>query len=182
MFSLRRLQFPFHYVAYYSAWLLGVTLPAHKAGWEAAWAVLAITAVQVIWQYKVDHRVQGLFRMVALFTVVGFVVDTLFMNLGVIVFADNPFMPYCSPPWMLALWINFAVVYYAVMHILWGRYFYLGVMSAFAFPLVYLAGIRLGAVSFPLGDETTLFYGLVWVWLMPLCDYLYGRQGVCHEC
>lgn len=181
VFLLRRLQFPFHYIAYYVAWLLGVSMPAHQEGGWAVVVVLGITAIQLAWQVWIDKRVHGLLRMVAVFTVIGSIVDSVVMNMGLIVFRDNPWAPFCSPPWMIALWINFAVVYYAVMHILWGRYLYLGLMSALAFPLVYLAGERLGAVTFPLGDESALIYGALWLVLMPLCDYWSRKQGVCYD-
>jgi hypothetical protein len=179
--TLKRFQFPFHYAAYYIAWLLGVGWAARGEGWLATGVVLGITALQVVWQYHVAERTRGLFRMVLFFTLMGSAADTLIMQSGLIVFHANPFAPYLSPPWMWALWVNFAVVYYAVLSVFWGRYGVLAAVSLVSFPLVYLAGERLGAVAFPFGDASAIVYGAVWVWLMPLCDYLYQRQGRCHD-
>lgn len=178
MNTLKRFQFPFHYSAYYIAWLLGVGLAARGEGWVSSGVVLAITALQVIWQCWVARRTRGLVRMVLILTLIGSAADTAIMHSGVIVFDGNPWAPALSPPWMWALWINFAVVYYAVLTPFWGRYGILAVVSAISFPLVYLAGERLGAVAFPFGDASAILYGMVWVWLMPLCDYLYQRQGI----
>lgn len=182
MHTLKRFQFPFHYSAYYIAWLLGVGLAARGEAWFSTAVVMGITAVQVIWQFLVAARTQGLLTMVLIFTLIGSLADTFIMQSGVIVFHANPFAPCLSPPWMWALWVNFAAVYYAVLTPFWGRYGVLAVVSAVSFPLVYLAGERLGAVAFPFGDASAILYGMVWVWLMPLCDYLYQRQGRCHEC
>lgn len=178
MNTLKRFQFPFHYSAYYIAWLLGVGLAARGQGWFSSAVVLGITALQVLWQFGVAGRTRGLARMVLLFTFIGSAADTALMHAGVIVFHGNPWAPVLSAPWMWALWVNFTVVYYAVLTPFWGRYGVLALVSAVSFPLVYLAGERLGAVTFPFGDASAILYGVVWVWLMPLCDYLYQRQGI----
>lgn len=178
MKSFSKIHFIFHYICYYAAWVLGVEYVAAGKGLQATAIVLAITAVQVAWQYLVQKRSNGLLLMVLIFTLAGFVMDSVFLYSGVIVFNANPWAYAWSPPWMMSLWISFAVSYYAVMDRFWGRYWLIGIMSLFAFPVVYYAGIRLGVASLPKGVMSLGFYGLVWCVLLPLCDYVCRRFGL----
>lgn len=170
-----KIHFLFHYICYYAAWVLGVEYVANGKGLLAAGVVLAITAVQIAWQYLVQKRTSGLLLLVLIFTLAGFAVDSIFLYSGVIVFNANPWTHAWSPPWMISLWISFAVSYYAVMDRLWGHYWLIGFMSLFAFPAVYYAGIRLGVATLPKGMLSLSFYGIAWCVLMPLCDYTYQR-------
>lgn len=178
----RKIHFLFHYTAYYLAWLGGITLAAKDMGVASTALVMIVTGMQVLWQINIDRRTQGLWQMVLDLAFMGTMVDSIFTVLGIIQFQANPFAPLMSPPWMIALWVNFAVVYYAVMSRLWSRYVLLGVGSLVSFPLVYWAGARMGAASFPHGDLSALLYGIVWMFLMPLSSFFYERQGICHEC
>lgn len=178
----RKVHFLFHYTAYYLAWVVGVTTAAKGFDTLSVIFVLLITGIQVLWQFKIDHRTLGLWQMVVDFTLLGTAIDSIFAVLGIIQFHADPFAPMASPPWMMALWVNFAVVYYAVMSRFRTRYVLLGAASFVSFPFVYLACARMGAVSFPNGDLSALLYGIVWALLMPLSAYFYERQGICHEC
>lgn len=170
--TFSKLHFFFHYICYYAAWVLGVMYVAAGKGVLAATIVVAITALQVAWQYQVQKRTQGLLLMVLIFTLAGFIVDSIFLYEGMILFNANPWLHAWSPPWMISLWISFAVSYYAVMDKLWRRYWLIGFLSLFAVPFAYYAGIRLGVASLPKGIMSLGFYGLAWCVLLPTLSFI----------
>lgn len=171
--KLMKFHYLFHYVAYYIAWVAGIYCAALGHNSLAVSIVLGITGIQVAWQFTVAKRTQGIFLLIGIFTLGGFLIDTLFLRTGLVVFYANPFQTIMSPPWMISLWVSFAVAYYALMEPLWRRYALLGGMSFMAFPLAYLAGIKLGAGEFPYGVYSSLAYGVVWAFLLPACDYIF---------
>lgn len=170
--NLLKIQAIFHYSCYYTAWVLGIALVAKGNGWLATGLVLAITALQVIWQYYIDKRTEGLWTMIFIFTLAGFIVDSSFLRAGLVFSYDNPWMPYWSPPWLISLWGSFAVAFYTLMRPLWKRYFMLGVSSLFAVPFFYYVGLKLGVGLLPQGDLSVVAYGVVWALLMPGCAYI----------
>ena len=58
----RKVHFLFHYTAYYLAWVIGVATAAKGLGTVSVAFVLLITSIQVLWQFKIDHRTLGLWQ------------------------------------------------------------------------------------------------------------------------
>jgi hypothetical protein len=174
--NLMKLHIFFHYIGYYTAWILAIGCVAADKGWLAAFIVLAITALQVVWQVLVAKRTQGLISMVFIFTLAGFIVDSSFLRSGIIFLYSNPWSPSWSPPWMISLWVSFAVFNFAVMKKFWGRYWINAVFALFGFPFAYFVGVKLGVGILPWGDLSVMSYGIVWAFLLPFCDYLFQRS------
>jgi hypothetical protein len=107
---------------------------------------------------------------------VGSFTDTLFIWSGFIVFQSNPFAPYFTSPWMISIWISFAVLMFATLSSLFKHYFILGILSFLGFALAYGFGTKMGAALFPHGYGTCVLIGITWAIVLPICVYIYQRQ------
>lgn len=152
-----------HTFLYYVAWVLGILLASENRGWEGAAVVLAFAMVQFFLEYKTSKRVDALIGISLLLTAAGVVVDTTWVVTGIAVFNANPFAGYFTPPWMMMLWLSFAIFTYATKPY---QYFSLPLLAVFAlvgFSLVFAIGAKLHVVLFPYGTYLTCFsIGLVW--------------------
>ena len=114
--------------------------------------------------------------MVICICLLGTVVDSLLLNLGVFEFKQPGVL---VPLWLAVLWAVFAITLRYCLawtaHPMW-RAALLGAISG---PLSYYAGQRLGAVQFPFGLWPTLVgLGVLWAGLFPTLQWLAGKQ---HE-
>lgn len=167
----------FHLTANYFAWFCGILLAARQKCWTAFFLIIAVSALQILWQLKIRNDSKYLFRIVFLLTLIGPIVDTLFLHFKIVYFNANPFYPYYSSPWMIAIWFNFSILFFSLVRNLFRCYSLIGILSLIAFPLSYFAGAKLGAASFPLGSRYCIVIGIVWAFLLPFCLYLYNTWG-----
>lgn len=157
----------FHLVTYYIAWFACILSSANEIPWVGAGIALAIFALQWVWQKKFDQT-EHLLSFVLMFTLSGFFIDTLFLNLNLISFRTNPWPIPISPPWMMMLWVNFSMLLYACLRYLFDYPRLLGVLSFVGFPVAYFTGTMFGAASLPVGAIVLLAYGTVWGLMLPL--------------
>jgi hypothetical protein len=172
---MNKLHYPFHFFAYYISWIACLLLAARGMGGLAGLVVLIFVAAQIVWQYTVRKDTSGLFLLIVLLTLVGSLVDSLFVAGGLVIFASNPFAPYFTAPWMISLWISLSVLFFSTLSNLFTRYVLLGLLSWAGFAAAYAAGARMGAAIFPLGYVTCFLVGLVWAILLPLLIVFYQR-------
>jgi hypothetical protein len=98
----------------------------------------------------------------------GLVVDSLLVRLGVLSFAGEPLVWGSAPPWIIAMWMKFAITFHFCLGWLSGRYLLASVLGAIGGPLSFSAGARLGAVEF--GPPIAVSYaavGLAWAIALP---------------
>jgi len=103
------------------------------------------------------------------------VIDSIFAKYNLLVFQANPFYKNLSPPWMIALWLNFSTVLYACLKKYFLKYKILAFLSLFGFPLAYYVGVSLGAASLPNGNIGLLIIGVTWSIVLPGILYAYEK-------
>ncbi len=99
-------------------------------------------------------------------SLLGFVIDTALLRTGVIVLADAK----VSPPWLVALWPNFAAATAPAGSLagLANRPLLGALLGAVAAPFAYDAGARLGAVALGGGRLPALaIIGAAWALFVP---------------
>lgn len=160
----------FHLVSYYIAWFVCILTAARGYVWLGPAVVGVLVLLQWWWQYR-RGETEHLWRWVLLLTGLGFVVDSMLLWVGEIQFFANPW-PF-SPPWMLALWVNFSIVLYACLRDWFDRYWLMAVLALLGFPLAYWAGVALGAATLPGGYLSGVWIGVVWMILLPLAMRIY---------
>lgn len=173
--NMRKFHFMFHALAYNTAWIVGILLAASGQAWTSTVVVLLLVALQYYWQFYIYQQSRGLNELVILLTTVGTCIDTALLHAGLIIFTANPFAPYLCPPWMIALWISFAVILYATLSNLFKHLRLLALLSFLGFSLAYVAGARMGAAFFPRGYLTAILIGFIWMLLMPTIIYYYNK-------
>lgn len=171
---MQRLHFIFHLIFYYAAWVVGIYLAANHYAWWSTAVIMLLVLAQYGWQRFIMHDTKNLYFMIVLLTVVGSIIDTIYLHADLINFESNPFAPYFSPPWMIAIWISFAMIYYALLKSLYHRYFLLGGLSLVGFTLAYYVGAEIGAASFPYGNLSSVLVGVTWSVALPVCMILYN--------
>jgi hypothetical protein len=164
----------FQIIAYYIAWFVCITFAAHHNNFAATLTVAVIIVLQIIWQfYRKDTRY--LFIFTVCLTLVGCVIDTELVRLNIIRFNANPFVNF-TPPWMIAIWVCFAIVVFSALKKYMRHYFVLGILSFILFPLSYYLGAKLGAASFPNGEIKIIYLGIIWAFLFPLYSLLFADR------
>jgi hypothetical protein len=164
----------FQAFAYYLAWFVSILYAARHNNIAAVISVAAIVVLQVFWQlYRKDTKY--FFVFVLCLALVGSVVDTELMQLHIIHFKANPFVN-IAPPWMMMLWVCFAIVVFSLLKKYTRHFFVLGVLSFIFFPLAYYLGAKLGAASFPLGCNKLIYVGMIWAFLFPLYLLLFADR------
>ena len=162
------------FVALQLGWFACVLGAARGRSWLGPAVVLATLVLHVRLQPARDRGRETL--VLALASVVGFLVDTLLLRTGVIVLADAA----VSPSWLVALWPNFAAATAAggSLATLARRPLLGALLGAVAAPLAYDAGARLGAIGLdPDRLRSLIIIGVAWAGVLPVFFALRQRIG-----
>lgn len=176
---MNKIHYIFHSIAYYVAWFSCITLAALGYAWLGVFIVVVCVFLQVYWQYKIQHHTRGLWYLIGLVVFISTLIDSLLVSNGVIIYAANPFAPYITSPWMIAIWISFTVILYATLYKLFNHLILLGLLSFVGFALAYGIGAKMGAAFFPYGYKTCFLIGAIWLIALPLVVNCYKK--VVHE-
>ena len=121
--------------------------------------------------YLSRQRVLDLYRLLWV-ALIGSCIDSLLSISGVFVFSDYRVLPY----WLLLLWAHFALSLNYSMAWLRAKPLWVKCLSGGIFaPLSYFAGVKLSALSLPLGEwPSLLLLAVIWMAFMPV--YLLSNQ------
>ncbi len=90
-------------------------------------------------------------------TFIGLLMDTCFLRGGLIYFNANPFGLKLSPPWMIALWLNFSIILYVFFKKYFSKFWLCFIVCCCGFPAAYLSGVKLGAARLMHANFSILF-------------------------
>lgn len=173
---MNTLHYLIHTTAYYVAWFACITLAARGYAWISSLVVVACVGLQLYWQHQTGRTLQGLWLLLAIIVSVSTLVDSILVYKGIVIYSANPFAPYFTSPWMIAIWVSFTVVLYATLSNLFNHLFLLGLLSCAGFATAFWIGASLGAAFFPHGSNMTcLGIGVIWAILLPFCVCLYEK-------
>jgi hypothetical protein len=157
-----------------AAWFAAVLGAAKGMPWLGPLSLLPVLAVHLA---RADNR-PGELMLLAAAGILGFLFDTTLVAAGV--FLPVPYLlphPF-SPPWMVALWLNFAAMLNVSLAWLRGRYLLAIFFGATGGPLAYYGGAKLGATQgLPsLGGIMVLLVGWgimtpLLVWIAQFCRF-----------
>jgi len=135
---------------------------AVMAGDFAAVLAVGLFVLVHMWQVK-----PGEISLIICVTVAGAGWDTLLLNIGMIRFPDHNL--YLIPPWLLLLWLAFAMTLRHSLHWCVRRLWLAIPLVAIAAPLSYFAGARLGAIE--LNAYALLLISAGWAVLMAVISF-----------
>jgi hypothetical protein len=139
------------------------------AGSGRPWLGLLLLSGFLVWHlFHSEHRRVDLYLLAAA-GVTGLVLDTLFLQLGVLNYAHPLPSADLAPFWIVLMWMNFALTLNLSMRWLQGRYWLAAAMGLAGGPLAYIAGVELGAAQWAMTTGSALLViGLAWSLAVPL--------------
>jgi hypothetical protein len=162
-----------NFIGFQAGWFVCVLGAAQGSGWLGPLFVAAFLALHLY--FASDRR--GELRVAAAAVGLGAVVDSIFGLTGVLVYESNPWPVAASPPWILAMWVNFGAGMRSSLSWMEGRYRLAAIVGAVGGPAAYLAAARLEAVSFGVAPSAAL-PGLAVAWgiAVPLLGFVAWRE------
>lgn len=154
-----------------------VNLSLFKAGWLAsvftAAANIPLFGTAVIGVVVAVHLFRseapdGEVRLLALAAAIGLVWESLLVTAGVVEYNASAILPGIAPYWIVAMWVLFATTLNVGMRWLRKSLLLAVAFGAIGGPMSFLAGEKIGAVSF--ADTSTALFaiGLGWAIFLPL--------------
>ena len=129
---------------YQIGWFACVLGAAYSLPWSGTTLGLSLAAVH----FTLTTDRIGQARLTSAATVIGLIVDTTLLRLGVYEFESGTVVAWLPPPWMSVLWVLFASTTRYSMRWLSKRYLVCSVFGLVGAPLAFLGGEALGAISF----------------------------------
>jgi hypothetical protein len=154
-----------NFIGFQSVWFLSLFGAGSQRAWLGAVALGAFT----IWHFVTAANPRADLILVIAACVVGFVVDTTFIQAHLLAYAEPLPFAAVAPYWIIGMWVNFALTLNGSMRWLHGRYLLAAGLGAIGGPLAYVAGIRLGAAE--LLASAPVVYGVLavaWSIAVPL--------------
>jgi hypothetical protein len=107
--------------------------------------------------------------------ILGFFLETIMIAGNVYSPFDNSWGMFC-PPWMAALWFNFAMLFSISLAWLKGRYVLAVLIGGVFGPLAYWGGEKLGAIELAT-DNLRWFIPMVlcWALVLPFLVFLHNK-------
>jgi hypothetical protein len=155
--------------------LLNLTL--FKAGWLAAVfsaaassPVIGAAAIGIAAAVHVlrAERPRDELQLLALAAAIGFVWESLLVSAGLVQYGSATLLPGIAPYWIVAMWVLFATTLNVGMRWLRKSTVVAVIAGAVGGPLSFLAGEKIGAVSFSNTSLALLAIGLGWAVFLPV--------------
>lgn len=146
-------------------WISAVYGSAH--GW--VWPSLLLLAILLVWQLQPTRRARSDKKLIIVALIMGLIIDSFWINAGIMVFTNGGPISWLSPVWILALWAGFALTINHSMSWLKTHPLLPVLLGLISAPLSYYAGKKFGAVEY--NQDTLLvsaYIGLAWAIALPL--------------
>jgi hypothetical protein len=154
-----------NFIGFQSVWFLSLFGAGSQRSWLGALALIVFTA----WHFWSAGNPRAEIVLVAIACVVGFVVDTTFIQAHLLAYSEPLPFAAVAPYWIIGMWINFALTLNGSMRWLHRRYLLAAVLGAIGGPMAYVAGVKMGAAELMAGAP--LVYGslaVVWAVAVPV--------------
>ena len=160
-----------NFLVFQAGWFATVLGAANGAPWLGPVAVLCAVALHL----RSADDIVAESRLLASAVALGLVADSLLLASGWIAYPNGSWIPGLAPYWIVTLWALFATTLNVSMRWMSGRYLLAALFGAIGGPLSYLAGARLGAMSFVDTGAAVTALALGWGLAMPLLMWLAAR-------
>lgn len=149
-----------NFAAYQLAWFAVVIGAAREMAWAGALVALLVVIVHLAFRREAVE-----FRLIGAALLLGLLVDGALALSGQVRFADA-WPQNLAPYWMSSLWIAFATTLNHSLRWLMRRPAVAAAGGAIGGPLAYLAGAKLGALSFVSAATALPLIGILWALAM----------------
>jgi len=149
------------------------------AAYGTVWFGLIVVGAMLAWQLRDERRHPTDFRLLLICLMIGFILDTLLVQFGFLVYATPWPSAGFAPLWIMLLWVALALVINHSMSAFKDRLWLLAILGGVGSPMSYYAGSRFGAVEWAAPAwQVAAATGLSWAALLPFL-FWYARRA--HE-
>ena len=151
-----------------AGWFVAVLGAAAGNEWVGPVAVVAFIALHILWIAPVAKRRTELSN-VLVFGLAGCVIDAVQTHFGVLRFHDGTFTIAGIPPWLVALWLLFPILFNSAFEWLHGRPWLAAALALVGGPLSYRAGVAMDAIYLGSDEWASLTsLGVAWAIYLPV--------------
>jgi hypothetical protein len=170
--GIQKFSVPINFIVFQVCWFACVMGAANNLDWLGPLLVIITVPLQIRLLTQ-DYRGEILFGGFS-----GFLLETLMIAGSIYTPVTIAWGPIC-PPWMAALWINFAMLVSISLTWLKGKYKAAAILGGLAGPVAYWGGEKLGALT--LAPDLLTGYlplAVAWTLALPLLISLHSRLTV----
>jgi hypothetical protein len=140
------------------------------------WLGTTVSAGLIAWHLTRVAAPRSELTLVLLSGLIGLVLDSTLVGLGLIRYASGAVIEGLAPHWIVAMWMIFATTLNVAFRWLKRRWLLAAALGAIAGPLAYFGGASLDAAEF-IGNTTMALSAIAVVWAggMPLLLWLSDR-------
>ena len=158
-------------IIFQAAWFTTVLGAANGLPWLGPVAAVAVVAMHL----RSSRRPATEARLLIAAMALGLFADSLLLATGWIAYPNGFWAPGLAPYWIVTLWVLFATTLNVSLRWLRGRDALAILFGAVGGPLSYVAGAKLGAMSFIETWPALIALAVGWGVLMPLLTRLATR-------
>ncbi|AFJ01512.1 Hypothetical protein Q7C_334 [Methylophaga frappieri] len=152
-----------NFVLFQIGWLGCVLAGAYQLNWLA----LLVTILFVAIHFRFSHCPKSDSKLVIVGVLTGLILDSLWSATGLMAYASQQWPP-LAPIWVLCLWCVFVLTLNHSLSWLRERAWLAAICAFVASPLSYLAGQKLGAVTWLMPIPMALAAAFSWAVVLPL--------------
>jgi hypothetical protein len=130
-------------LAFYAGWVACV-MGATNGNPFMGPVVVAVIVILSLWM-QIISRPDIYLALVSI--PLGILLDSVLSSIGVFSYQSPLSVTWLSPPWMVALWVNFVIILRGPLGWMEKKYWLGAVFGALGGPLSYYAGLRLGGLT-----------------------------------
>ena len=147
-----------------------------SAARDAAWVGIVFVAGLLALHLRQARQPQRELRLVVWVVVLAAPWETALIRAGLIAYPHGTLWAGFAPPWLLALWVLFAIQVNVLFRWLRGRWWLAMALGAVAGPLSFRAGAALGAAYISEMPATLGTLAIGWAIWMPLLVWMGERS------
>ncbi len=160
----------FNAISFYVIWwgcVIGVNLGYNYLG-------LLLTCLFLIFHLKIISNSSNEWKLLLACFILGSIVESIHLHSNVLVYKGYIFNNEIFPPlWIICMWIGFGGTLNYSMGWMKDRWILQFVMGAVFGPMSYVAGVKLGVISFYYSFKITiLVLGVIWGLSIPVMYFL----------
>jgi len=169
--GIKKYSTPVNFIIFQVCWFACVIGAAKNLGWLGPLLVFITVPLQIHLLTE-NHRAEILFVIIC--GISGSLLETLMIVANVYTPVGQGWGQVC-PPWMAALWFNFALLVSISLAWLKGKYTAAAILGAIAGPVAYWGGEKLGALTVAAKfNRGYMILAVIWALALPLLVYLHN--------